>query len=58
MILDMGPTNCHPSDTCRLSTSTEDGVVDSACRIYGLKGLRVVCAVLDCLPRHHWMSTF
>ena len=37
-------TSYHTSGTCRMSNSAEDGVVDSACRVHGLKGLRVVCA--------------
>ncbi len=37
-------TSYHTSGTCRMSNSAKDGVVDSACRVHGLKGLRVVCA--------------
>ncbi len=39
-------TSYHTSGTCRMSTSAEDGVVDSACRVHGLEGLRVVCAAV------------
>lgn len=42
-------TSYHPSGTCRMSASPAEGVVDGACRVHGVAGLRVVCAAV--MPR-------
>ena len=42
-------TSYHPSGTCRMSVDPAEGVVDAACRVHGLRGLRVVCAAV--MPR-------
>ena len=34
----------HPVGTCRMSDTGQDAVVDSACRVHGLEGVRVVDA--------------
>lgn len=39
----------HPSGTCRMAVNPEEGVVDAACRVHGIRGLRVVCAAV--MPR-------
>ena len=31
----------HPASSCRMAPSTEQGVVDSKLRVYGIRGLRV-----------------
>lgn len=35
-------TSYHPSGATRMSVSPQDGVVDAACRVHGIEGLRVV----------------
>jgi choline dehydrogenase len=41
----------HPSGTCRMSDDGEDAVVDSALRVHGIDGLRVVDAsVMPVIP--------
>ena len=42
-------TSYHPSGTCRMSTSPNDGVVDGRGLVHGLAGLRVVCTAI--MPR-------
>jgi choline dehydrogenase len=42
-------TSYHPSGTCRMAVSPEEGVVDASGRVHGLQGLRVVCAAI--MPR-------
>lgn len=34
----------HPAGTCRMAPETDNGVVDSRLRVYGIKGLRVADA--------------
>jgi choline dehydrogenase len=34
----------HPSGTCRMAPESDNGVVDSHLRVYGIKGLRVADA--------------
>lgn len=31
----------HPASTCRMAPASENGVVDSQLRVYGIRGLRV-----------------
>ncbi len=42
-------TSYHPSGTCRMAADPTGGVVDAACRVHGIQGLRVVCAAI--MPR-------
>ena len=42
-------TSYHPSGTCRMSVDPGKGVVDGACKVHGISGLRVVCAAV--MPR-------
>ena len=42
-------TSYHPSGSCRMAVRPQDGVVDSAGRVHGIEGLRVVCAAI--MPR-------
>lgn len=45
-----GYTLAHPMGTCRMATGAADGVVDSQCRVFGTKGLRVVDASVLPVP--------
>ena len=42
-------TSYHPSGTCRMSATSEDGVVNERCQVHGLRNLRVVGAAV--MPR-------
>ncbi|KAL4804254.1 hypothetical protein BDV18DRAFT_166085 [Aspergillus unguis] len=50
-VLDRSQTSFHPCGTARLSKSADQGVVDPALKVHGVKGLRVIDAsVIPVIP--------